>query len=108
DDFAITASEYDTIAELREGLREQLADSKLANSRQALRGRVVEAVAELVDVPLPEALVQQETEWRLRQLAAQAQRYGMDFAEYVQASGSDPEQLVEQLSEDARKTVKAQ
>ena len=108
DDFAITASEYDTIEELREGLRQQLADGKLASARQALRGRVVEAVAELVDVPLPESLVQQETQWRLQQLSAQAQRYGMDFEQYVRASGTDPEKLLEQLTQDARKTVKAQ
>jgi trigger factor len=108
DDFAITASEFDTIDELTGALREQIGDAKLSNARQSLRGRVVEAVTELVDVKLPEALVQQELQWRLQQLASQAERYGLSLDQYVQMAGSNPEELVQQLTDDARKTVKGQ
>ena len=38
DDFALTASEFDTIDELRDELRTQLADHKLNQSRAELRG----------------------------------------------------------------------
>jgi len=108
DDFAITASEFDTIDELRAGIREQLEAAKLDLARGALRGRALETISELVDVPLPRALVDQEVQFQLARLARDAERYQIPFDQYVQAAGTTMEQLQEQLTENARKTVRAQ
>jgi trigger factor len=108
DDFAITASEFDTIDELRAGIREQLEASKLELARGALRGRAIETLSELVEVPLPRALVDQEVQFQLARLARDAERYQIPFEQYLQATGTTMEQLQEQLTENARKTVRAQ
>lgn len=108
DDFAITASEFDTIHELREQLRGQLAEQKLAYARAALRATVVEAVSDLVEVPLPQTLVNQELRFRLNRLAQQAEQYGMSVEQLLAASGTSTESALQGLEEDARKTVKAQ
>jgi trigger factor len=108
DDFAITASEFDTIDELRTGIREQLEASKLELARGALRGRAIETISELVDVPLPRALVDQEVQFQLTRLARDAERYNIPFDQYLQATGTTMDQLQEQLTENARKTVRAQ
>jgi trigger factor len=108
DDFAITASEFDTIDELRTSIRTQVAEHKLQHARESLRGRVVEAVSELVDVPLPRTLVEQEAQFQLARLARDAERYEIPFDQYLQAAGTTFEQLQEQLRDNARKTVRAQ
>jgi trigger factor len=108
DDFAITASEFDTIDELRDSIRNQLAEHKLRHAEESLRGRVVEAVSELVDVPLPRALVEQEAQFQLARLAREAERFEIPFDQYLQAAGTTFEELQEQLRENARKTVRAQ
>ena len=108
DDFAITASEFDTIAELREDLRAQLAASKLDAARSALRGRAVETVSELVDVPLPPTLVEQEQQFQLARLTREAERHQVSFDEYLRALGTTMDELQEQLRESAAKTVRAQ
>ena len=108
DDFAITASEFDTIAELREALSDQLAREKRAYARQALRGRVVEAVTEQVDIPLPKSMVDEEVRFRLTRLLQQAEQQGLDVEQFLQAAGTTGEQLQADLEEDARKAVKAQ
>jgi trigger factor len=108
DDFAITASEFDTIAELREDLRAQLAESKLDAARGALRGRAVEAVSELVDVPLPPTLIEQEVQFQLARLAREAERHQVSFDQYLQAVGTTMDELQQQLRESAGKTVRAQ
>ncbi|MDQ3537572.1 MAG: trigger factor [Actinomycetota bacterium] len=107
DDFAVTASEFDTIAELRDELRSTLTTQKLDYARSALRGRVVEAVSELVDVALPSGLVQQEVQLRLGRLAQQAEQYDMTLEQLLSAAGGI-EQAVAELENEARKTVKAQ
>lgn len=108
DEFAITASEYDTFAELEASLRTELARARRGEARAALRGRVVEAVLEPLDVPLPDTLVNQELEFRLQQIAGQAERYNMNFEQFLAVMQTEPEELVEQLRGQARDTVKAQ
>ena len=108
DDFAVTASEFDTIEELRSELRTQFAESKLNHARAELRGAVVEAVADLVEVPLPQAMVQQELRFRLNRMAQQAQQYGMSLEQYLAAVGTSADSVFGDMEEESRKTVKAQ
>ena len=108
DDFAVTASEFDTIDELRAELRTQLGQSKREHARNELRGAVVEAVGELVEVPLPQSMVQSELRFRLNRMAQQAQQYGMSLEQYLAAVGTSADSVFGDMEEDARKTVKAQ
>ena len=108
DDFAVTASEYDTLAELRAGVREQLTEQKLAHARAALRGKVVEAVCALVDVPLPQGMVDSEVRFRLERLGREAERHGLTVEQYLQALGGDADSALARITEETRQMVKAQ
>lgn len=108
DDFALTASEFDTADELRADLRANLARSKQAYARQALRGRVVEEVTALAEVPLPSSMVATEQRFRLDRMAQQAEQYGLPLEAYLAAIGSGPEQVGEQIRTEAERTVTAQ
>jgi len=64
DEFAQSASEYDTLGEFRAGTRARLEGVKrLAQVGQA-RDRALDAVISRLDIPLPERLVTSETERR--------------------------------------------
>ena len=109
DDFAITASEFDTLEELRDDLRTRMGREKRMAARANLRSVVVEAVADLVeDLPLPASLVEQEQRFRLDRLAHDAESHGLDLGQFMQAVGTTPEELLQQMEEEARRTVKAQ
>lgn len=108
DEFAVTASEFDTLEELRSALREQLAAQKVQLARAQLRGKVVEAVCDLVEVPLPKTMVDENVRFALQRAFSEAQRHGLSFEQYLRAVGMDQESLLERLEEDARKTVKGQ
>lgn len=108
DDFALTASEFDTVEELVDAVSTGLARQKRALARQDLRSSVVESIADEIDVPLPQVMVDEEMRFRLSRIASEADQHGLDFAEYLAAAGVPPEQLQETLQEQARQTVKAQ
>jgi trigger factor len=108
DEFVADASEFETVEELRSALREHLAAEKLAQARDALRGRVVEAVSDLVEVPLPPSMVASELRYRLEQVERQAEQYGMPLDAFLSAAGLSNEQLLERFEAEARKSVKAQ
>lgn len=60
DDFAQLASEFDTIAELREDLAKQAADAKVAQQGIEARDKVLDKLVELVEVPVPETVIDEQ------------------------------------------------
>jgi trigger factor len=60
DEFAQMASEVDTIAELRENLRTQVADAKSNNQAVQARDLLLEHLLEATDFPLPQGVIEEE------------------------------------------------
>jgi len=87
DEFAQTASEFDTLAELREDVRTRLARTKGLTQGAQARDKIVEHLIEVVDVPMPETLVEREIEWRNRAFEQELQQAGMDWDSFLQMSG---------------------
>jgi trigger factor len=67
DDFAQIASEFDTIDELKESLRTQAGRSKTFEQGTSARDQLVEKLLELVEIPVPEQLVEDEVHRHLEQ-----------------------------------------
>lgn len=108
DDFAITASEFDTIAELRKDIRDSLLRRRVEQGQNELRSRVVEAYLARVDMPLPPSMVDGEREARLEGVERQAQQFGMELEELLEAQGRSHDELESDADRHARSTVKAQ
>ena len=60
DDFAQIASQFDTIGELRTDLREQLLKQKSFGQGAEARDKLLAALLEKVEIPVPESLVEGE------------------------------------------------
>jgi trigger factor len=60
DDFAQLASEFDTLEELRDDLRAQVAQTKRVEQGVQARERLLEHLTETVDVPVPDGIVADE------------------------------------------------
>ncbi len=60
DDFAQIASEFDTIAELRESLAERVAQQGVFTQGSAARDKLVEALLEKIEIPVPPQLIEDE------------------------------------------------
>ncbi len=105
DDLARTASEFDTLAELREDiesrLREQIEDEVEAQFRADVADALV--AASKVDASGP--LVEARTRELLRGLARQVEARGVQLETYLTMTGQTPDQLVEQLREEATRSV---
>jgi trigger factor len=107
DEFAQSASEYDTLGEFRAGTRARLESVKrLAQVGQA-RDRALDAVLSRLDIPLPDRLVESETESRQRSLDEQLERSGTTREAYLEARGITDLDLQAEIAADARRSVKA-
>lgn len=62
DDFAQLASEFDTIEELKEDLKSQAAEEAKTNQGVEAREKALEELLKLVDVPVPESMLEEQVE----------------------------------------------
>ncbi|HWV49199.1 MAG TPA: trigger factor [Microbacterium sp.] len=60
DDFAQIASEFDTIAELRDSVAERVNQQGLFTQGSAARDKLVEALLEKIEIPVPPKLIEDE------------------------------------------------
>ncbi|MDT0275941.1 trigger factor [Blastococcus goldschmidtiae] len=102
DEFASTASEFDTLAELREDVRTRLARTKVLQQGAQARDKLVEHLLEAVEVPMPENLVEREIEWRNRAFEGELKQAGMDWDTFLSMSGVESR---EAYDADQRKNV---
>jgi trigger factor len=107
DEFAQSASEFDTLGELRAGTRKQLENMRRAGQAGQARERALDALLARVDIPLPEDLVDHEIASRRQSLADRLERSGNTMDEYLEATNQSAEQLEAQFADDARRSVKA-
>jgi trigger factor len=107
DEFAQSASEFDTVGELRAGTREQLEQLRRTGQAGQARERALDALIARVDIPLPEGLISREVESRRQSLIDRVQRSGGTMEDYLRAANQTAEQFEEQLTEDARRGAKA-
>jgi trigger factor len=89
DEFAKTASEFDTLGELRESLRSKLGDLKAAEVQHVVRDLVLAKVVEGTEVDLPDRMVDEETEDRVRRSVERLERAGVTLQQALDAEGFD-------------------
>jgi trigger factor len=106
DAFAAEASEFETIAELREDLEKRFAMVKKMQATMAIQQKTAEALAELVTEDAPEALVNQEMQQRLEDLGMRLQAQGVGIEQYLAQTGQDQEAFVAELRETSAQGVK--
>ena len=107
DDFAKTASEFDTIPQLRDDLRERLTEVKEREADAALRDLVLQAMIDKVDVDLPESLIDEETDHRIHHARDQAERMGIGLEKMLELQGWDEARLRTDSRDHAIRAIKS-
>jgi trigger factor len=108
DDFAQTASEFDTLDELRTDVRTRVEGMKKVQQGVQARDRVLEALLAKVEVPLPEGVVTAEIEARNHNLAHQLEAAGMSKEDFLGAEGQSAEEFDADVEKRTREAMTAQ
>ena len=82
DDFAKEASDFDTIVEFKESLATKFQEQATNSTNQNILSAIEAAIIDVVEVDLPETLLEQEMTNLLNQMASQFQQYGMDVNKF--------------------------
>jgi trigger factor len=98
--------EFDTVEAWTADLRETLAERKLSDARQRAGTALNDALAELVEIELPEPMIAADLNQRVQGTIQQFQAQGIDFEQWMQATGQDPESFVEGMRGQSEMAVK--
>jgi trigger factor len=108
DEFAQLASEFDTIEELRDDLRERLGRGKRLEQAAAARDAVLEVLLDQVEVPLPETMVTDELNARRQSIEQQLAYSGITMEKYLEDEKQTQEEFEADLERRVRDAVAAQ
>jgi len=103
---ADTFGEFSTVAQWRSAIAERMNESRLNQARNSVVDRVTDELVKLVEVDLPEVMVDGDLRARVRNTVDTFQRQGIAIAQFLQITGQTEEQFLEQLREQSRKAVR--
>ena len=106
DDFAQIASEFDTLDELTADLRTRLGRVREMEQLTAARDKVLDALVDATDVPLPEGIVKSELDARVHDAIHPFDHDEEKFAEFLEENGKTREEFDTEAREDAEKSVR--
>ncbi|GLZ37746.1 trigger factor [Actinokineospora sp. NBRC 105648] len=108
DDFAQLASEFDTIDELKGDLRERLTRVKKMQQGVQARDKVLDALLETVEVPLPDKVVEAEVESRQHDAVHSFDHDQDKLNEFLATQEKTREEFDAEVLADAEKSVRTQ
>lgn len=109
DDFAQLASEFDTLEELRADSVKRLTRIKQYDQATQAQEKVLDALLELTEVPLPEKLLKDEIETRVHNLEHhQFEPMGLTWESFLEREGKTREEYDAELEDQAKKGIKTQ
>lgn len=108
DEFAQLASEFDTIDELKDNLREQVQRFKTIRQAEQIRDAALDTLLAQVEVPLPEKIVQAQVDDALHNAIHGLDHDEAKFEEMLAEQGSSREEFDADSRSNAEKAIKTQ
>jgi len=108
DEFAQTASEFDTMEELRQDVATRLERGKRLEQAAAARDAVLEQLLDAAQIPLPEGVVAEELAGRRQELEQQLTYAGMTMEQYLENASQTAEEFEAQLEKRVRDAMASQ
>ncbi|HBT46583.1 MAG TPA: trigger factor [Peptococcaceae bacterium] len=106
DEFAKDVSEWETLDELKEDIRQRLTEQRKQRAEAEVRRQVVERAVENAEVELPAVLVERRIAHLVNDMAWRLHGQGLSLEQLMERSGKTWEQLKEDMRPQAEKEVK--
>lgn len=106
DDFAAEASEFETLAELRDHIGERVREVLDARAEEGFRESALDAVAKQAKMDLPDALVKDRATETWERVERSLQQRGVSPTAYLESQGKTREELIEEAKPEAELSMR--
>ncbi|MBW4827151.1 MAG: trigger factor [Clostridiaceae bacterium] len=108
DEFAKDVSEFDTLNEFKESIKEKLEKDMKNKEKVEQEGKVIDKVVEASEVDVPEVMVDNQIQNEMGQLDYSLRMQGLSIDQYFELTNTDMEDFKEQMKPEAEKRVKTE
>ena len=106
DEFAKDVSEFDTLDEYKNSLREKLQSDREKQEETNVENQIFDALIEKVQGEIPEEMYEQEVEESINNFAYRLQSQGLNLETYLKYTGMDVNAIKEQFRPQSEKQLK--
>ncbi len=106
DDFASEVSEFETMEEYRNSVKERLEKAAEERVKTETENAVIEKVVEACEVEIPAAMISDQVDRMVQDFAQRLQYQGMDLNTYMQYTGGTVDGMKESFKPQAEKQLK--
>lgn len=107
DDFAQDVSNFDTIAEYKEDLKNKLTENKEEALKREREEAVIGKIIENAQMDIPEQMVDAQTRQMTQEFAQRLSSQGLSIDQYMQFTGLTPQKMIEELKPQALKRIQS-
>ncbi len=105
DEFASEVSEYETLEEYRNSLRDSLKERKAKEARAKKQEKLLEAIVKDSNMDIPDAMVKEQAERMADDYAQRLQLQGLTLEQYFMFTGLNMDKFIEQMKPNALKRI---
>ena len=106
DEFAKDVSEYDTLAEYRDSVREEIRKRREDEAQKTFEDNVLAIVSDKIEGDIPEAMYEDFIDNQIRSFSQNLEQYGMNLDSYLKMMGGTMEQFRQNMRPNAERQVK--
>ena len=107
DEFAKDVSEFDTLKELKESIKEKKQKENDDRAKYETEDAVIKAVCENVKVDIPSGMIETETENMVKELEQRLAYQGLKLEQYLQMMGKTKEEMQKEYEPQAIEAIKS-
>jgi len=106
DDFAKDTSEFDTLEELKNSIKEKLEEENKKRAKYETEDEAIKAVCDDVKLDIPSGMIETEIDNMLRDVETRLSYQGMKLDQYLTMIGKTMEEFRKENEEQAKNSVK--
>lgn len=106
DEFAKDVSEFDTLAELREDIKEHIEEENANRAKYEEEEEAIKAVSEKTEVDIPRAMIDNEIDGYIKDFETRLQYQGLTLDSYMEMMGKNILDFRKDYEEKATQNVK--
>ena len=106
DEFAQDVSEFDTLDEYKQSIRERIQTSRQEEVDKTFENLLMEQLAETMEADIPESMIDVQLDKQVDSMTRQMSQYGIQPAQYLQMIGATPESFRENMRQSSEQQVK--
>ncbi len=106
DEFAKDVSEFDTFDEYKADVAAKLKERYEQEAANSYENEVLEKAAELMEVEIPEVMIEKQTDSYLDDIRYRVESQGLEFEQYLRLTGTTEEKIKEDIRPQSEKGVR--